>query len=102
MSPRLTQILKMLEKQPNDAFLLYGAGMEHKKAANFADAVTFFDRCIAADPAYCYAYFQKGESLQQAGDTAGARAAYQAGIVAAKKAGDEKALGELSSALSMV
>jgi tetratricopeptide (TPR) repeat protein len=100
--PRLDQILKMLEQTPADAFLLYGAALEYKKAGDYSQAVSFLDRTIAIDSAYCYAYYQKGQCLEELDDTLAAATAYRAGIVAARKAGDMKALGELEQALSII
>jgi len=36
MSTRLEQLEKMLQREPNDTFLLYGVAMEHKKTGNTA------------------------------------------------------------------
>lgn len=96
---RMQQLQQMLSKSPDDAFLLYGVGMEHKKLGDTARAVEFFDRVIAVDPGYCYAYYQRGQTLEQAGDEAGAAKAYRSGIEAAAKKGDAHARSELEAAL---
>ena len=44
MSDRLRQLQKMLERQPDDAFLLYGVAMEHKKAGDAAGALEYLGR----------------------------------------------------------
>jgi tetratricopeptide (TPR) repeat protein len=92
----------MLEKSPNDPFLLYGIAMEHKKAGDAARALEFLDRTIATDPGYCYAYYQQGQVREMAGDEAGARQAYEAGIGAATKKGDAHSRGELEAALELL
>lgn len=97
MSERLGKLLKLLAADERDTFTLYALAQEHAKQGDHARAVEFFDRTIAVDPAYCYAYFHKARSLQAAGDVPAARAAVQAGIAAAHRAGDAKALNELSS-----
>ncbi len=102
MTDRLPKILTMLEKTPADAFLLYAAGIEYRKARDFPQAVAMFDRTIAADPKYCYAFYQKGQTLEDAGDSQQAAEAYRAGIAAARAAGDGKALGELQQALDII
>lgn len=99
---RLPAILKLLERTPNDAELLYAAGMEHKKLGQWDDAVRFFDRTIAADAGYCYAYYQRGQTLEQAGNPAGARDSYTRGLDAAAKKGDQKAFGEIQLALDLL
>lgn len=92
----------MLEKTPGDAFLLYGAALEYKKQQKRAEALAYLDRAIAADAGFCYAYYQKGQVLEEAGDTAAAANAYREGIAAAKRVNDPKALGELDQALSIL
>lgn len=100
--PRLDQILKMLDKTPGDAFLHYGAGIEYRKQRDFAKAVEHFDRTIAIDPSYCYAYYQKGQTLEESGSIDAAIATYKAGIAAAIDIADTKAQAELTQALSII
>ena len=102
MSPRMQQLQKMLEREPADPFLLYGIGMEHKKALRWEDAVEFFDRTIAADSGYCYAYYQRGLVYEQQGEFALAKQSYRDGITAAKVKGDAHAESELQTALPML
>ena len=102
LSPRLQQLLKMLEREPNDAFLLYGVAMEHKKADRAVEAVEYLSRTIAADALYCYAFYQMGQVHEQQGDLEAAKQAYEAGITAAIKKGDAHAKSELETALSML
>ena len=92
----------MLEKQPNDPFLLYGIGVEFKNRSDTAQALAFLDRCITADPNYCYAYFQRGQIFEISGDLESAKRAYTEGITAAKRAGDAHALSEIEGALQML
>jgi tetratricopeptide (TPR) repeat protein len=100
--PRLDKLLSLLEKSPGDAFLLYGTALEYKNEGDFRQAISYLDRCIAADGSYCYAYYQKGACLEQLGETESAAATYRTGIKAARAAGDAKAEGELSQALAIV
>jgi tetratricopeptide (TPR) repeat protein len=92
----------MLERDPNDTFLLYGIALEHKKLGEAAQAIEYLDRVIAADVGYAYAYHQKGLVHESRGDVEAARSAYRAGIEAAKKKGDEHAAGEIQAALEML
>lgn len=96
MSERLAKLMKILQADPADAFVLYGVAQEHAKAGNHAEAVVFYDKVLAVDPLYCYAYFHKSRSQQADGDLAGARQTALAGVQAAHKAGDSKALNELT------
>ena len=63
------------------------------------EALTFYDRCLAADPAYSYAYYHKARSLEALGRPADAIAALRAGETAARNCGDDHALSEISAYL---
>jgi tetratricopeptide (TPR) repeat protein len=99
---RLTKLQTLLERDPNDTFLLYGIALEHKKLGEIAPAIEFLDRVIQLDPGYCYAYHQKGLAYESTGDMDAAKAAYQAGIESARRKGDAHAQGEIEAALSMI
>jgi tetratricopeptide (TPR) repeat protein len=92
---RLDKLNKMLEADPGDAFVLYGIAQEHARVGRHDEAIAFYGRCLAADPAYCYAYYHRALSQREAGDTAGAIATLRAGIEAAIRSGDVKARGEM-------
>ena len=100
--PRLDQLHKLLEKTPSDPFLTYGIAMEHKKAAEPERAIEWFDKTIALDGKYCYAYYQKGQTLESVGQVPAAVEVYRAGIAAARSAGDAHAEGEIQAALDML
>jgi tetratricopeptide (TPR) repeat protein len=101
-SPRMQQLQKMLERTPADPFLLYGMALEYKKANELGPALEYLDRTIQTDAGYCYAYFQRGQVLEQTGDMTAAKQAYRDGIEAAKRKGDAHARSELEGALSMI
>lgn len=102
VSERLDKLSKMLEREPNDTFLIYGLALEHKKLGDHARSIELLDRVIQLDPGYCYAYHQKGLAFEATGDEESARSAYRAGIDAAKRKGDAHAQGEIEAALSMI
>jgi tetratricopeptide (TPR) repeat protein len=99
---RLAKLLEMLEKQPADAFLLYGAAMEYKKAGDYPKAIEYLERVLRVDPGYCYAYFQRGQVYEASGDVEAAKRAYGEGIEAAVKKGDAHARDEIEAALAMI
>ena len=101
-SSRLTKLQSMLEKAPDDPFLLYAIALEHKKAGQSALALEFLGRVVRIDPGYCYAYHQRGLIHEAAGDVVAARQAYREGIEAATKKGDAHARGEIQAALEMI
>ena len=99
---RMEQLHRLLERTPNDPFLLYGIALEHKKAGEGRAAIEWLDKTIATDAKYCYAYYQKGQCQESLNDFEGAATTYRTGIAAARQVGDAKAEGELSQALSIV
>ena len=102
MTDRMSKLAAMLEKQPDDVFLLYAMGMEHRKAGARTEAIEHFDRVIARDWGYCYAYHQKGQVYEEAGDAEAAKEAYRQGIAAATRKGDAHAGEEIAAALAMI
>lgn len=96
---RLDKLLKMLETDPADPFVLYGIAQEHSKAGRHADAITYFDRCIAADAGHAYAYYHKAVAQRDLGDDAAAIVTLRRGIDAASRSKDSKAKGELEGLL---
>jgi tetratricopeptide (TPR) repeat protein len=101
---RLDKLQRLLQLDPNDAFVLYGIAQEHAKggADGQERAVEYYDRCIAADPNYCYAYYHKAVTLQGLSRRDEARASAAAGLDVAKAANDLKAVSELSSLLNVL
>lgn len=99
---RLHQLQAMLQKSPDDTFLLYGLAMEYKKKEQPQNALEFLQRVIEVDPLYCYAYFQQGQVHENLGQTDAARRSYQQGIDAATRKGDAHARQEMEGALSML
>lgn len=97
--PSIEQLEKLLAADPADAFVLYGLAQEHAKRGDTARAVEFYDRCLAVDPEYCYAYFHKAKALEAAGRAFDAVTTLRAGIAAAKRAGDQHALSEITGYL---
>lgn len=101
-SERLEKLQQLLQRDPNDTFLLYGIALEHKKLGDAATAIEFLNDVIARDAGYCYAYHQKGLIFESTGDTESAKQSYRAGIAAARVKGDAHAQGEIEAALSLI
>jgi tetratricopeptide (TPR) repeat protein len=99
MSDRIQQLHAMLEREPNDTFCLYGLAMEHSKLGQFDQAIAYFDRTIALNPAESYAYFHKAKVQEQAEDIVAARETLRVGLAQARAAGDAKAANEIASYL---
>lgn len=99
MADRMEQLKKMLAAEPNDAFCAYGLALEHAKRGETTQALEWFDRTLAADPDYCYAYFHKAKAQQSVGDDLAAMQTLQAGLNRARSCRDLKAAGEIEAFL---
>jgi tetratricopeptide (TPR) repeat protein len=99
---RLEKLRLMLEKSPGDTFLLYAVALEYRKSGDDKSALEFLDRVIQHDWGYCYAYHQKGLTMEAMGNVEGARQAYRQGIDAAARKGDRHAGEEIAAALAMI
>jgi len=97
--PSIEQLEKLLALDPADPFILYGLAQEHAKLGQTDAAINFYNRCLAADPAYCYAYFHKAKAQHDANRTADAIATLRAGLLAARQAKDSHAASEIQGFL---
>lgn len=96
---RLSQLRNLLDKDPNDAFCMYGIAMEHAKKGHHEKAIAWFTRTLETDPAYCYAWYHKAKCQESAGDSAGAAQTLHEGIEHAKEYGDNHAADEMGELL---
>lgn len=97
--PSIAQLEKLLALDANDPFVLYGLAQAHASSGDHATAITWYDRCIAANGDECYAYFHKARSCEALGDTAAAVAALRTGLARARATGDAKAASEIAGYL---
>ena len=97
--PTIAQLKALLADAPNDTFLLYGLAIEHAKAGQTDEACTLYDRVIALDPHYCYAYYHKAKALEADDRVDEALQTVRAGAEAAKEANDAQAMNELAALL---
>lgn len=99
MTPRLTYLTELLATSPDDSFLLFAVAKEHEKAGDIAQAIVFYEKIRAADPAYIGLYYHLGKLHEQRQDIESATAVFREGIAAARTAGDRHAESELRGAL---
>lgn len=95
---RLELIKTYLTKTPEDSFLNHALAMEYIKLGRDADAIGLLESLLARDPDYVGSYYHLGGALERTGNLQAARAAYQNGISAARRLGDDHALRELEQA----
>jgi tetratricopeptide (TPR) repeat protein len=98
--PSIAQLERLLETDPEDAFVLFGLAMEHAKTGAHPAALEYFDRAIAADPTNSYHHFHKARSLESLDRTPEAAAVLREGLGALQDHPDPKAASELSGYLA--
>ncbi len=99
---RLAQLLRLVELEPTDAFCLYGVAQEYARRGQHAEAVAWYDRCLAADPNYCYAYYHQAKAFEEADRIDDAVAALKAGLARATSVGDRQAQNEIAAYLDQL
>ncbi|MGD9791411.1 MAG: tetratricopeptide repeat protein [Phycisphaerales bacterium] len=102
--PSIEQLERLLKVDENDAFVHYALAMEHTKAGegSLALAIEHFDRCLAIDPNYLYAYYHKARVLIEAGRNGEGAEILRAGLAKAREARDGKAMGEMEGLLDSI
>ncbi|MCC6427588.1 MAG: tetratricopeptide repeat protein [Phycisphaerales bacterium] len=98
--PSIEALQRLLLADPDDAFVLYGLAHEHAKAGNHTEALAWYDRCLAIDPNYCYAYYHKARTLEALSRIPDAIATLKLGTQAANRTNDGHALSELQAFLT--
>jgi len=95
MNPRIESLEKMLDGPRDGALLRFSLGNEYLKAGDPAAAGKCFQAAVDRDPNYSAAWKALGKALNEAGDAAGAVAAYEQGIAVAEARGDVQAAKEM-------
>jgi predicted Zn-dependent protease len=96
---RLEAFQRMVEQRPDEPFARYSLAMALRSAGRNGEAAREFRELARRAPAYVPTYLMMGQVLQALGQGAEAAQAYQEGMAAATRAGDEHARGELAQAL---
>jgi len=99
---RVAQLKKMLEGEPNDAFLHFALAMEYAKQGLGAEAVTEFKKVKQINPQYMPAYFQQGNALIALGAIEAAKQVLAQGITVAQQVGDRHAATQMGEALALL
>jgi predicted Zn-dependent protease len=99
MSKRLAMLEGMVAKGSTDPFAWYALAMEYSNAGRLEDALQTFTKLRASSPTYVAMYLMCGQMLVKAARKDEGREWLEAGIAAAKAAGNSHALSELQSAL---
>lgn len=99
MSKRLAMLESMVAKGSTDPFAWYGLAMEYSSLGRLDEALNTFTKLREQSPTYVPMYLMCGQMLVKAGRKAEGREWLEAGIVAARAAGNTHALSELQSAV---
>jgi len=97
----LTQLLKFLEEDPNDPFIIYGIAMEYSKS-DFEKGMEYFNRLLNHHPDYVPTYYHAGKLLEKLGKADEAIAVYKKGMDISRGVGNHHAHTELQSALNQL
>jgi tetratricopeptide (TPR) repeat protein len=96
---RLEQLKKLYNADPSDADISYMIAQEYGTADDHDQAIEWYDKCLAADPAYCYAYFFKAIALQALERKADSISTLNTGMVHATESKHAKTISEMTSLL---
>jgi|APCry1669190288_1035285.scaffolds.fasta_scaffold72656_2 tetratricopeptide (TPR) repeat protein len=99
---RLDNLLKMLESQPNDAFLTYAVGLEYMNSENLPKAWEYFEQLLRSNPDYLPVYYQGALLLIQMQQIEEAKALLFKGVDLAQQLGERKTLNELNDLLEQM
>jgi tetratricopeptide (TPR) repeat protein len=95
---RLEAFRKILERSPDDPFARYSLAMAHRGAGQLEPAVRAFEELARRTPGYVPTYLMWGQTLEMQGRADAAAPVYERGIQAARQAGNDHALSELTQA----
>jgi Tfp pilus assembly protein PilF len=99
MTNRLEQLLEVHNEDPKDAFTRYAIALEYNARNDYAIAIQWFEALRADDADYVPTYYMLAGVYRAADDPEAAKDVYEAGLRAAKRAGDTHTAAEISAAL---
>jgi tetratricopeptide (TPR) repeat protein len=98
MSNRLQLLLNILEANPTDAFALFALAKEFEGQGDLDQALVYYGKLRAADPAYVGLYYHLGKLHERLNNPDAALEAYRSGAQVARNARDQHALNEIMGA----
>ena len=100
MSKRLEMLEKLVSGGSRDPFHHYARALELRSLGRKSEALTALEGVIRGFADYVPSYLMAAQLSQELGDAARARGFGEAGVKAAKQAGNDHALSELESLLA--
>lgn len=101
-NPRIAQLKKFLESDPNDSFSRYALALEYLNANLLQEAQSEFETLLQSDPNYTATYYHLGKLYEKQGLPEKAKALYEKGIALTAQRGETHANKELREALFML
>ncbi|HMQ49462.1 MAG TPA: hypothetical protein PKA00_18440 [Saprospiraceae bacterium] len=95
---RLQQLQALLSESPRDSFLLFAIAKELEKLDRPDEALQQYRLLLETDAHYVGAYYHLAKLLEKKDQRMEALAIYEKGMLVARQAGDQHALGELATA----
>ncbi len=99
MNDRLSGLLELYRKDPQDSFVIYGIALEYKSKKDYSEAEKYFKILIEKDPSYVPAYMQFAILKEETNELTEAKEIYGKGIKIAKQQGDNHAAQEMEEFL---
>lgn len=96
-SSLLSQLEEYAREDPQDPFNHYALALEYLKT-DVVKAQLVMEQLIVMHSQYVPTYYQLGKLYAEKGDAEAALSTFERGIVAARNAGDHKALREIEGA----
>jgi len=87
-NPRIEQLKKLVQMDPNDEVALFGLGKFLMEEGSFAEAAQYLEQCVKVKPDYSAAYLALAESLLKVDKKDRAREVCQQGHAVSLKKGD--------------
>jgi tetratricopeptide (TPR) repeat protein len=95
---RIEKLKAFLAQSPDDCFLNHALALEYIKLGDEEAAKNCFEKNLSFYPNYIATYYHLGKLLERVQQEEAAIKIYEAGMAAAKKAGDMHTHSELLSA----
>lgn len=99
MNNRLDSLFKLLEKEPDDSFILYGIALEYKSLKNFKKAEEYLLKVLEVESDYVPAYMQYAQLKEDQNEIEKAKELYKKGIEYAITKGDKHSAKEMEEFL---
>ncbi|TNE80792.1 MAG: tetratricopeptide repeat protein [Bacteroidetes bacterium] len=97
---RLSQVLNLLEKEPDDAFLNHALAMEYLALGENGKAIAAMEHLLHKNPDHTGTYYHLGYAYLNGGEREKAIAIWEKGIAECKTLRKQHHLAELQSALN--